>query len=109
MNDKATVIVPKCSATGWCTAMSKFLNDTGAYGSKGLNVLTLVDTQTGRTLPPLGVVYKRSARDAGVMLNVCPWCAKPIRFGAATPLVHRPRRGHKASAPKPAAPPQEPV
>lgn len=32
----------------------------------------------------LGVVYKRTSRDAGTVLNTCPWCGASVRFDEMT-------------------------
>jgi len=32
----------------------------------------------------LGVIYKRTARDAGTVLNICPWCGASVRFDEMT-------------------------
>lgn len=34
----------------------------------------------------LGVIYRRTARDAGTVLNTCPWCGASVRFDK-TPIV----------------------
>jgi hypothetical protein len=64
----------RCSKEAWCPAMSERLNE----GERaGFSVLTLMNFKSGEARVG-GVLFKRSRRDRGIMLNVCPWCASAI-------------------------------
>jgi hypothetical protein len=73
----------KCSRKAWCSSMEDRLNDFdySSKAAKGLSVLVLMNLRTGRDLAPTGVVFRKSAKDVGLLLNVCPWCRAPIFFG----------------------------
>lgn len=60
----------KCSEAGMCQTM---LDKVSGNDGKGLVAFHTAnpDTHTDRFL---GVAYKTSAKDRGLMLNVCPWC-----------------------------------
>lgn len=66
----------KCAPDGksYCPAMESRL---GPEHQKGLTTVSVVDLKTLRTRRVL-VVYKRTARDRGLVLNHCPWCGAPI-------------------------------
>lgn len=71
----------KCSATSMCKTMLRKVihNDNG----KGLVAVHTERLSTGEEFF-LGVAYKTSARDRGLMLNVCPWCrGEPGTFARA--------------------------
>lgn len=71
----------RCSRNGWCWAMEHRLNDENNSHMKGLSVLVLMDMKTGKDLPPWGIFFRKDAKDKGLLLNVCPWCTRPIFFG----------------------------
>ena len=46
--------------------------------AKGLRMVRVVNEETmDQTLK--GVVYAREAKDAGLLLNFCPWCGEKIK------------------------------
>jgi len=74
--------VTLCSQTTLCKAMEMKCADN-EHG-KGLSVLHTMNLGTGEERM-LGVVYKTSANDKGLLLNVCPWCRRePGYFERAT-------------------------
>lgn len=62
--------ITSCSEEKLCKHMESRVGDRGA---KGLSVASTLNLETGK-VRMLGVVYKTSAKDSGVLLNVCPWC-----------------------------------
>lgn len=83
---------PECVLTAageWspCAAMDAVLPEANA-NTKGLVLLCTVNLDEfndgGFTQRPLGVVYRKSARERGVLLNRCPWCSADLsqRFKA---------------------------
>jgi len=68
----------KCSKKKWCKTLADRLQIKNAHG-KGLAPFVLMSMTTGKDTV-YGVVYKTDAKDDGVLLNVCPWCAEKICF-----------------------------
>lgn len=72
-------VIAKCLAQKriFCTAMDRSINEDEST-AKGLSTLQLYNMNT---MKPSGVlvVYKTSARDRGVALNMCPWCGELVR------------------------------
>lgn len=69
-----------CSPRAWCAGMRIALegsheNSTG----KGLSVTRgfLGEEKTPRLI---GVTYRSSSKHEGIVLNLCPWCGRSIRF-----------------------------
>lgn len=62
----------KCHEEGCCRSMGDRLVDSG----KGLHALHTVnrDDPNNTHTRFLGVAYKTSAKDKGLLLNWCPWC-----------------------------------
>jgi hypothetical protein len=70
----------KCQgpAGPYCVALDERLNaNPGGYGVAGISsfVVTHVGTGARRTV---GVVHRLTKKDAGLMLNHCPWCGGNI-------------------------------
>lgn len=62
----------------WCNAMDISLGDTLANAKKrGLTTIVAYNMENGKGRL-VGVAYRTRASDAGIMLNVCPWCGEPI-------------------------------
>lgn len=59
-----------CGPATLCASMSSRLQDGHV---KGLVAVETVNLITGKTRL-LGVAYKSSATDKGLLLNACPWC-----------------------------------
>ncbi len=69
-----------CSPRAWCAGMRIALegsheNSTG----KGLSV-TRGFLGEEKTLRLIGVTYRSSSKHEGIVLNLCPWCGRSIRF-----------------------------
>lgn len=63
----------------FCTGMDRCLEPQANTKSKGLVQLNLYNFKTGKERC-LGVVYQKSRKDRGLMLNLCPWCGENILF-----------------------------
>jgi hypothetical protein len=50
------------------------------YGGKGLSIAAGWPEGAAPSAPArvLGVLYRRKARDGGMLLNYCPWCGAEI-------------------------------
>lgn len=59
--------------------MSENLNDEANDNGKGLSVLVLLNTRTGKDRVA-GVRYRKRVGHRGLLLNRCPWCAERIDF-----------------------------
>jgi hypothetical protein len=70
----------RCTTRAYCAALEERIEDTANAKRKGFVLMVLTNFTTGKTRK-VGVCYKRSAKDPGLMLNVCPFCAKPIDAG----------------------------
>lgn len=66
----------KCEGEILCTALNDRLNDGNARG-KGLSGVDLMNLRTMKT-SFIGVCYKRSSKDRGLMINFCPWCGASL-------------------------------
>lgn len=66
----------RCSIIhGWCSPMGERISDT----KTGFNTVTTINLRSGKTRL-IGIVYRRNAKDRGLMLNVCPWCGSDLQF-----------------------------
>jgi hypothetical protein len=70
----------RCTARRFCFALDERIEDTANARRKGFVLMVLTNFATGKTRR-VGVCYKRSAKDPGLMFNVCPFCAQPIDSG----------------------------
>ena len=70
----------KCTARRFCSALEERIEDIANVQRKGLVLMVLTNFATGKTRT-VGVAFKKSAKDSGLMLNVCPFCAQPIDGG----------------------------
>ena len=67
--------VAKCSEKQWCSTMSERISDK-RHGFENVNLLNL---KTG-IMRNIGLRYRLSGKDRGLMLNFCPWCGADIRY-----------------------------
>ena len=74
----------KCSEKRWCLPMRMSLNDEANARKKGIATVVLTSV-LGMGSRLIGVAYKKTAKDLGVMLNFCPWCGEPILWEHAKP------------------------
>lgn len=91
----------KCGARVSCVAMTRALagSSYGAgRGGKGLSVCTIYNFKKAPFKPVFDlIVYKTSASDKGVCLNLCPWCGESLRPDLKRKAV---REAHAARAAK---------
>lgn len=62
---------------GFCESMDERLSDSPNSRAKGLTMIVSTSLKNGGRKYH-GVAYNMGGRDPGLMLNVCPWCAKPL-------------------------------
>lgn len=60
---------------GMCAAMTKYIQHEGRPKGLRLNVLTNFKTNKRRVAY---ITYHESAKDDGVVLNLCPWCGENL-------------------------------
>jgi len=70
----------RCTARRFCAALDERIEGTANAKRKGFVLMVLTNFTTGKTRKD-GVCYKQSAKDPGLMLNVCPFCTRPIDAG----------------------------
>jgi hypothetical protein len=79
-------IISKCSLSNYCsTLISKIEN----ANNKGFVLLKVTNANTGKERL-LGVAYKTTVKDPGVMLNFCPFCGEHIDYWFTIPGVTKP-------------------
>jgi len=61
----------------WCNGMKKSLEGEANAKRKGFIQVNLFNFKKG-TESCLGVAYKKSMHDKGIMLNYCPFCSQII-------------------------------
>jgi hypothetical protein len=72
--------IAKCSKKAWCTGMQNILENTLANQyKKGVCVVNLYNMNNHR-MWTIGIVYKKTSHDNGVILNVCPFCGENINY-----------------------------
>ncbi len=62
-----------CTARKFCPFLEARLNLDVNARAKGLTVIELTNMKAWARRV-VGVAYKKSASDAGLMLSYCPWC-----------------------------------
>lgn len=73
--------MPKCKIADnvkdvtLCPAMTKYVQYEGR--PKGIRLNTLTNMKTGKSRVAY-VTYHESAKDDGVVFNVCPWCGENL-------------------------------
>ena len=71
----------KCSKEyGFCETLSARVREAGS-NSKGfvaMQTLNLSSKVGSPQIKTIGVMYKTSKSDRGLMLNECPWCGEKI-------------------------------
>lgn len=71
---------PKCRIEGgepvFCDTLYNLL---GNPHGKGLGIFEVTTMATGKSRCA-GVCYKKSSKDLGMLLNVCPWCKESLEF-----------------------------
>lgn len=70
----------KCSTHRFCSALEERIEGIANAKRKGFVLMVLTNFTTGKTRR-VGVCFKRSAKDPGLMLNVCPFCTNAIDAG----------------------------
>lgn len=73
-----------CTRESWCSALAERIRYSGERIIRGFYAIQTVDlTSDGPTLEPktIGIAYRESAKDRGLMLNFCPFCGTPIDWG----------------------------
>lgn len=68
---------PKCSQQGWCVHMDAALEPEANARRKGFSTLVVTNTKTGKERV-VGIAFKKTANDRGIMLNHCPWCGAAV-------------------------------
>jgi len=63
----------------FCNGMTRCL-DVQPHRGKGLALIEVVDEEA-RESRVIGMVYKTSRKDNGLVLNACPWCCHEIWWG----------------------------
>lgn len=63
-----------------CGAMKEYA-DAAPSHKKGLSYIVVTNLKT-MELKTFGIVYKKTVKDSGLMLNYCPWCG-----GKIAPLI----------------------
>lgn len=61
-----------------CPAMEDYINLEANARQKGLCLVVTTNIQTGDSKVK-GVSYKKSSKDVGCFLNMCPWCGQDIK------------------------------
>jgi hypothetical protein len=67
----------KCSKDGWCEAMASRIEPEDNARRKGLSPVVVTNFRTFETRV-VGIAFKSSPADRGLLLNVCPWCKQSI-------------------------------
>ena len=69
----------KCNEEdGFCKTLRDRTENVGHHG-KGI-VSVMVMAKNYSELKTVGVMYKESAKDRGLMFNHCPWCGESLRW-----------------------------
>ena len=66
----------KCTKDGWCPGLEHVFTEEN---SKGINPMRIMDGSTGESRV-IGVVFKTTERDKGIMFNHCPFCGADISY-----------------------------
>lgn len=84
--DKQPAPVAKCSTKpgeATCDTMHDALCDTAtSTATKGFVKIDVHNMKTGESRV-LGIAYKKSPRDVGMMLNFCPFCGAKYKLEGA--------------------------
>lgn len=65
-----------CTDDGWCDALRERLEMENS-NKKGMTPLRLTNTKTWESRT-VGVAYRMSAKDRGLLFNFCPYCGSYI-------------------------------
>jgi uncharacterized protein (DUF1015 family) len=68
------IIINKCSKTSYCDILSNYIQDHNNKGIVNLDVTNYINGE----IRHLGLAYKKSTKDQGIMLNFCPFCGERI-------------------------------
>lgn len=71
-------LIKRCSSAAWCNTLATRLDRKNNRG-KGLAPFVVMNLDTGKERV-VGVTYKTSASDSGVLLNFCPWCGQRVTW-----------------------------
>lgn len=74
----------------FCTAMDQVL-DLSPSHTKGLSCFTTTNFRTDE-MKTWGVIFKKNAKDGGLLLNTCPWCGENINWSADPVLLPTSRK-----------------
>lgn len=66
----------KCKNQSYCKYL---LERLGSTFTKGFSATEVINLETSKTRS-IGIKYKTSAKDRGLMLNFCPWCGGDIQY-----------------------------
>jgi hypothetical protein len=79
-------IIAKCSLSNWCSTLNSKIENAN---HKGFVLLRAMNADTGKERL-LGIAYKTSVTDSGVMLNFCPFCGERIDYWFSIPGISKP-------------------
>lgn len=65
----------KCTKTSYCNMISECIQD---HHNKGIVSIDVTDSTNGE-IKHIGLAYKKSTKDRGIMLNVCPFYGEKIQ------------------------------
>lgn len=64
--------IPKCSVQLMCSSLSERVDGVNE-NRKGFSLMVTTNFETGKNTR-IGVVYKTSSKDRGLIINHCPFC-----------------------------------
>lgn len=76
MTKRKEGVFKKCQNQSYCVYL---LDRLGSPFIKGFSATQVINLKTSKTRS-IGIKYKTSAKDRGLMLNFCPWCGGDIRY-----------------------------
>lgn len=65
-----------CTRRSFCARLEEKLNPLANHG-KGLTLLVVTSFRSGKQRK-IGVYYKTSEKDRGLMVTFCPWCGENL-------------------------------
>lgn len=78
----------KCGRARFCRLMENALGNTLSNEHvKGFVAIQVTNMKTFQSRV-LGIAYRKSARDRGLMINFCPFCGKSILWETAKLRMH---------------------
>lgn len=76
----------RCTTDTYCKALDDRIEGMANHRGKGLVLMVMTNFTTGDTRK-VGVAYKLSAKDGGLLLNHCPFCGERIDQGFRNPAT----------------------